>query len=251
MSPDGDAIQSVDFSQENMQSSPEIWMLPGSGAVDNNIGRWDNRREQYDPALQFSRVSPEHAENDRSRGTLRGSLSEAENSERSPLQENQGPRGATFFHDPETVKLVSLFQKVTQPPAAILIGGVRKWRHLQRYLIELANKSPSVLDALLCFVEFLAIEETARWPCRSHDICADRILERHRSARCQIEDLVSNQPEMSNLQREQALATLFLLGWFEVVRDQNGADSLFPRYLAEAIITNKSDWNRHSRQLLL
>lgn len=250
MSPDGDAIQSVDVSQENTQSSPEIWMLPGSGAVDRNIGRRDNQREQYDPALQFSRVSPEHGGNDHSRGPLLGSLSEAENRGRSSRQENQGPRGAAFFHDTETVKLVSLFQKVTQPPAAILIGGVRKWRHLQQYLIELASKSPPVLDALLCFVELLAIEETTRWPGRSRDICADRILERHRSARCQIEDLVSNQPEMSHLQREQALATLFLLGWFEVVRDQNGADSLFPRHLAEAIITNKSDWNRHSRQLL-
>ena len=50
--------------------------------------------------------------------------------------------------------------------------------------------------------------------------------------------------------RDVLLAAIFLLAWFEVVRDQVFDQRLFPGELAGQIITSEGSRNRYSKQLL-
>ncbi|OAQ63669.1 C6 finger domain-containing protein [Pochonia chlamydosporia 170] len=150
----------------------------------------------------------------------------------------------------ESTKLIHLFQKIVQPPAAILIGGIERWRRLQRYLCKLSDQSRAVSSSLLCVVELLMIEDLAAEPGQSRDALIERIMERHADACHEISRKLAKHPDLNPKTREHLLAAVFLLSWFEVIRDQDSQSSLFPRDLAEIIITADTNWNRHSQQLL-
>ncbi|KAH8880513.1 hypothetical protein GQ53DRAFT_703898, partial [Thozetella sp. PMI_491] len=146
--------------------------------------------------------------------------------------------------------LLQLFRKIVQPPAAILIGGFERWRRLQHYLCKLSDQSRAVRSSLLCLIELLVIDETEREQDQGREACMMRILERHAAARAEIEMKLSKHAELKPKTREHLLAAIFLLSWFEVIRDQDTQSMLFPRHLADAVITSDATWSRYSQQLL-
>lgn len=152
--------------------------------------------------------------------------------------------------DPEAEHLLSLFAKIVQPPAAILISGVRNWRRLQDHLVAMSQCSEAVLQALLCVTGLLFIDETSRYSSQNRSMLQSRILERHRLAINGIRELVSERIESDRALYEPLLAAILLLAWYEVVRDQDGHATQFPRELADAVILSDVDWSRASRQLM-
>lgn len=154
--------------------------------------------------------------------------------------------------DPETTHLVSLFQRVVQPPASILIGGVRKWRRLQHYLVDVSTQSDAVLDVLLCAIELLFIDEVSQGRDQDQETCLRGVINRHQSALNTLRTLIdeSSTEPLNQTTHEQHLAALFLLTWFEVMRDQDGDSVPFPRDLADSIILRDAEWSVSSRALL-
>ena len=145
--------------------------------------------------------------------------------------------------------LLHLFKKIHQPPAAILIGGFERWRRLQHYLCKLSEQSRAVNSALMCVIELLMIDEMAMDEGQAREPCMKRILDRHALA-CQEIERKLRKGTLKASSRERLLAAIFLLGWFEVIKDQDSHPSLFPRRLADAVITFNTNWNRYSQQLL-
>ncbi|KAJ5833655.1 C6 finger domain-containing protein [Penicillium riverlandense] len=141
--------------------------------------------------------------------------------------------------------LLKHFEKIVQPPAAILIGGMRKWRCLQRYLIDLGLQNQLFLDSLLCVTELLAADE-------DRGAAIQRSIQRHQSAQGELEAIMTTGYRIDQQERDKLLAALFLLAWFEVIHDHTASnnDGLFPRHLATWIIVNNCDWNKFSLQLL-
>lgn len=146
--------------------------------------------------------------------------------------------------------LFQLFKKIHQPPAAILIGGFERWHRLQHYLCKLSDQSRAVNNSLLCVVQLLMIEDMAKDQGQSREQCMRNILDQHSLACQEVERKLSKKTPPKATTRECLLATIFLLGWFEVIRDQDSHSSLFPRQLADAVITINASWNRYSQQLL-
>lgn len=142
-------------------------------------------------------------------------------------------------------QLLKNFEKIAQPPTAILIGGVRKWRCLQRYLIDLGLQSQLSLDALICVAELLAAGEDRK-------AAIQRSIQRRQSAQEKLEAIMTGGYWIDQEERDKLLAALFLLAWFEVIHDHTTRDSgePFPRHLATWIITKDCDWNPFSLQLL-
>lgn len=144
------------------------------------------------------------------------------------------------------------FEKILQPPASMLMGGTRKWRYLQRYLVNLGAKNELVMSALLCVEELLKHEESS--PCWSDasDGLKRRMTERYNSVRSQAGQCIAQKSDLDQPLREELLAVIFLLAWAQVIRDQDKecAASAFPSRLADVIITSGSEWSWYSRQLL-
>jgi hypothetical protein len=99
-------------------------------------------------------------------------------------------------------------------------------------------------------IELLVLDETAQQPGEERGTCMARVLARHKAARDEIEAKLSKHADIKQKTRDQLLAAIFLLSWFEVIRDQDANCSLFPRDLADLIITSDSTWNRYSQELL-
>ena len=149
--------------------------------------------------------------------------------------------------------LMHLFRRIVQPPAAILIGGTERWRRLQRYLCKLSDQSRAVHNSLLAVIELLLIEDTVRenGGDQEREACMARILKRHADACQELERKVAKHADCKPKTREHLLAAIFLLSWFEVIRDQDSSHStLFPRHIADTIITSDTTWSRQSQQLL-
>lgn len=144
---------------------------------------------------------------------------------------------------------IKFFQQIVQPPAAILIGGLNRWRRLQQYLCKLSDDSRAVHDALMCIVEFLMLDENSNDQC-SRQKAMDRIFERHATACEEIRQKLSKHSGAKAKVKEPMLAAVFLLAWFEVIRDQDARSSIFPQELANTVITDETPWNRYSQQLL-
>ena len=142
--------------------------------------------------------------------------------------------------------LLSYFRRIVQPAAAILVGGVHKWRRLQRYLVRISEQSRAVANALFALIELLATDETNS----SQRGSMAQALEWHESARKEIDFEISRAEDIESKTKDKLLAAVFLLAWFEVIRDQVTDDSLFPIELADRIILSKTDWNAYSKQLL-
>jgi hypothetical protein len=144
-----------------------------------------------------------------------------------------------------------VFGKIMQPPTAMLMGGIKKWRHLQQYLGNLASQNDAVMNALL------GLDRLLEWDSISDSTTPGRQLEDHihnsfKTATRTIEEDISVIPCEKNSNTDGWLAAIFLLAWIQVLRDrvEQGSQSSFPTELADTIITCSYDWNWYSRQLL-
>ncbi|KAL2793650.1 hypothetical protein BJX66DRAFT_338547 [Aspergillus keveii] len=149
-------------------------------------------------------------------------------------------------------QLLRAFQKIVQPPATILIGGQRRWRRVQRYLIGLSGAWAVVRHALLCVNESLHIDEVLTWRGQSREHCTARIEHWHALTCIELEQHLRGSGERAkgSATVEALLAAIVLLAWFEVLHDQDGHSTRFPQRLAELIIVRDHQWNRYSRHLL-
>ncbi|CAK7212832.1 hypothetical protein SBRCBS47491_001598 [Sporothrix bragantina] len=167
--------------------------------------------------------------------------------------------------DVNVAHLMRRFHQIVQPPAAILIGGFERWSRLQHYLCKLGDKSRAVRSALLCLIELLFIDDGEGFEGEregeQRERRMQRILERHATACQEIEAKLGSSDTTDKPSqvlrpktREHLLAAIFLLSWFEVIRDQDSHTRLFPRHLAERVITSATtsaaSWSRYSQQLL-
>lgn len=180
---------------------------------------------------------------------------------REPLQQPQNhssiPRSRHVDDDEilssesQRAQLKQLFQKIAQPPAAVLIGGFKRWRRLQRYFHKMSEQSRAVNSALLCVAELLSMNETCGQGAHERNECMKRILGHHRAACSEIRmKLSKNNSGMKTRTREYMLAAVFLLAWFEVIHDQDANRGLFPGDLADAVIATETTWSRDSQELL-
>jgi hypothetical protein len=146
---------------------------------------------------------------------------------------------------------LKVFGKIMQPPAAMLMGGIKKWQHLQQYLVDLASHNDAVMSALL------GLDKLLEWDSISDSITLrrhlqDQIQNSFNTTTCMIQQDVSLIQCGSSSKMDDWLAAIFLLAWIQVLRDrvEHDIESLFPTELADTIITCSYDWNWYSRQLL-
>ncbi|KAL6243470.1 hypothetical protein RBB50_009462 [Rhinocladiella similis] len=169
-------------------------------------------------------------------------------------QDSSSPQWARNDHirinDAETRHLLSLFQSIVQPPASILIGGLRKWRRLQHYLVRLGCQCNLVFDSLVCVIEFLFIDEISQSAGQSRETRLSCIMDRRQSLVIALRAWVTDTKQPTPSMHEQQLGALFLLAWFEAMRDQDAHSTPFPTDLADAILVKDTDWSRSSRVLL-
>jgi hypothetical protein len=160
--------------------------------------------------------------------------------------------GSDYMNSQRSNFLLNYFKKITQPPASILITGVRKWRRLQSYFTKLSRQHRVVASALFAIIELLAKDgqSVARVDTVDNLNCMSPALKLHEVALEQVEMMMSKEWQKTSTSRDALLASVFLLAWFEVVRDQVHDQKLFPGDLAEQIITSRGPWNRYSKQLL-
>jgi hypothetical protein len=161
--------------------------------------------------------------------------------------------GSDYMNSPRSSFLLNYFAKISQPPASILITGVKKWRRLQRYFTRLSHQHRVVASALFAILEILTKDDQS--VSRADTIDSLNLmgpaLKLHKATRGEVEVMMSAKEWQKSLRaRDALLASIFLLAWFEVVRDQVYDQKLFPGELAEQIITSIGPWNYYSRQLL-
>ncbi|KAM5529916.1 C6 finger domain-containing protein [Fusarium oxysporum f. sp. phaseoli] len=144
-----------------------------------------------------------------------------------------------------------VFGKIMQPPAAMLMGGIKKWGHLQQYLVNLASRNDAVMSALL------GLDKLLEWDGISDSISSSRQLQNHiqnffNTTTSMIQHDISSIQCGRSSKMDDWLAAIFLLAWIHVLRDrvEHDSESLFPTDLADIIITCSHDWNWYSRQLL-
>jgi hypothetical protein len=162
----------------------------------------------------------------------------------SPGSDYMGSKRSTF--------LLYYFSKISQPPASLLITGVGKWRRLQNYFTKLSHQHRAVASALFAIIELLAKNDQSVERADTLDSLnfMGPALKLQDSARKEIELVMSKEWQTCPTTRDALLASIFLLAWFEVVRDQVFDQRLFPGELADQIITSSGKWNRYSVQLL-
>ncbi|KPI40709.1 uncharacterized protein AB675_10823 [Cyphellophora attinorum] len=146
--------------------------------------------------------------------------------------------------------LLDQFRRIAQPPAAILIGGSKKWRRLQQYLCRCSGESRAVENALLCVAELLSTDATSNQEGHHRTDSLRRVEDRHRAACHEIRTKLAKSMEFKAKSLEHLLVAIFLLAWLEVIRDQDAGVSRFPRDLADSIITGHVNWSRSSQELL-
>ncbi|KAH7121680.1 hypothetical protein EDB81DRAFT_609737, partial [Dactylonectria macrodidyma] len=141
------------------------------------------------------------------------------------------------------------FKKIMQPPAAMLMGGIKRWRRLQAYLLGLGSKNSTVRETLLCLEDVLAHDDRQQTTGSAAD--AGRNSERYEAARDQVIKVTSVE-KLSDQELDEMLAALYLLAWIQVIRPRGPqySDSMFPSEQADVIIGSDCKWNWYSRQLL-
>ncbi|KAL6251286.1 hypothetical protein RBB50_001494 [Rhinocladiella similis] len=142
------------------------------------------------------------------------------------------------------------FLKFVQPPAAILIGGAKRWRRLQEYLCKVSEQNRAVQNALFCVVGLLSIDETVKERGSAREERMRRIRDRHQQACDNVMTMLAGPLEPESKTTEHLLAAIFLLAWFEVIRDMEDSNCLFPRDLAHSVISSRMMWSRVSQELL-
>ncbi|CAJ0551523.1 Ff.00g114530.m01.CDS01 [Fusarium sp. VM40] len=152
---------------------------------------------------------------------------------------------------PENKPPLRIFGKIMQPPTAMLMGGIKKWRHLQQYLRNLASHNDTVMNALL------GLDRLLEWDNISGSTAPKRQLQDHIHSSFNIttrtiQEDISLSPCDINSNMDDWLAAIFLLAWIQVLRDrvEHDSESPFPTELTNTIITCSYDWNWYSRQLL-
>ena len=161
--------------------------------------------------------------------------------------------GSDYMNSPRSIFLLNYFGQISQPPASILITGVRKWRRLQRHFTRLSHQHRVVASALFAILELLTKDDQSVGRADTIDSLnlMSPALRLHEAAGGEVEVMMSAKEWRKSLRaRDALLASIFLLAWFEVVRDQVYDQILFPGDLAEQIITSSGPWNCYSRQLL-
>ena len=106
--------------------------------------------------------------------------------------------------------------------------------------MRLAEQHQAVASALNALLELLALDETTQQPDLNGKRSMSAALSWHNAARDEIALQMSRHQDIN--QKDQLLASIFLLAWFEVIRDQVSDQSLFPRELADRIITEDATW---------
>lgn len=162
------------------------------------------------------------------------------------------PAQSTGHDDGEVSSSFPAFKSIRQPSAAMLMGGFKKWRHLQTYLLHLSSEPGVVRDALLCLEDILSHELGIQSPTNSDkDITSDA---RFQHAKDHLIQVCGKEEELSSKDLENLLAALYLLAWVEVIRlkqPERTEETTFPSEQADMIIVQSDcKWNRYSRQLL-
>jgi hypothetical protein len=67
--------------------------------------------------------------------------------------------GSDYMNSSRSNFLLNYFGKISQPPASILITGVKKWRRLQRHLTRLSKQHRVGASALFAIIELLAKDD--------------------------------------------------------------------------------------------
>lgn len=160
--------------------------------------------------------------------------------------------GLELLHGGRSKYLLSYFMQVTQPPASILITGLKKWRRLQSYFIKMARQHKTVAIALFSLIELLAKDDMThpRQDNFLHSNSMQPALTLRDAAQKEIESEVAKEAGNLEKSKDALLATIFLLAWFEIIRDQVVDETLFPGHLADRIIASGGKWNTYSKRLL-
>ncbi|TPX18560.1 uncharacterized protein E0L32_002417 [Thyridium curvatum] len=145
---------------------------------------------------------------------------------------------------------LAMFKQIMQPPAAMLMGGIRRWRHLQEYLLGLGSKNSAIMNALLCLEAVLAQDDEDQAPASPRT--RERIADRYETARMYVIKKTSLAAGISGQESDELLALVYLLAWIRVIYDRGTElnEYSFPSEHAEIIITSNCKWNWYSRQLL-
>lgn len=138
-----------------------------------------------------------------------------------------------------------------QPPGAMLMGGIKKWKYLQRYLMTLPSLNEAVMTALWCLDTLLERDGISDSALSSHHF-QTQIQNSFNTTTYLIQQDLYLLQSSTSLKIDYCLAALFLLAWTQILCDRVEHDSefLFPTDLADIIITCSHDWNWYSRQLL-
>ncbi|KAI8940566.1 hypothetical protein NX059_004243 [Plenodomus lindquistii] len=138
-----------------------------------------------------------------------------------------------------------------QPPAAMLTGGTRRWRNLQKYLLNLGSHNQAVMAALI------SLDKLLEWGDLNVSTGPALELQENITASFKfVTQTISDNLFSGSLQEDDIMdrwiAAIFLLAWIQVLRDrmEQDSESLFPSELADTIITSSHDWNWYSLQLL-
>ncbi|KAL2203667.1 hypothetical protein CC79DRAFT_1069335 [Sarocladium strictum] len=148
-------------------------------------------------------------------------------------------------------RLVEAFAKIIHPPGGILLGGVRRWRRLQRHCTQLSKKDVAVRNALLCVGELFY--SSMEIPSGLLQESEDAIRRRHATATNEIRRRLTAARDSISETGDALLTAVFLLAWFHVLKDrglETSADLAFPAEDASTIITSQTPWNWYSKQIL-
>ncbi|KAF4472183.1 C6 finger domain-containing [Fusarium albosuccineum] len=155
-------------------------------------------------------------------------------------------------HQDDRSDNLAMFGNIMQPPAAMLMGGIRRWRYLQRYLLSLGTKNSAVMNALLCLEEVLSCDDPEAYDQASDSDSANQIAERYEAAKNQVIQRTAEKHSLEEQEMNELLAAVFLLAWIQVIRDRGmeRSECAFPCDQADMIISSTCNWNWYSRQLL-
>lgn len=167
----------------------------------------------------------------------------------SPETGSKSPVDYSTVHPIQWTDHLITFKKIMQPPAAMLMGGIRRWRRLQAYLLSLGSKNSTVRDTLLCLEDVLARDDCDQRMGSATD--ADRISERYETVRDQVIKATAVE-KLGDQELDEMLAVLYLLAWIQVIRPRGPqcSESMFPSEQADIVIGSACKWNWYSRQLL-
>ncbi|KAH7144582.1 hypothetical protein B0J13DRAFT_47535 [Dactylonectria estremocensis] len=221
---------------ENTKSQAASSYITTSGEDWGSVAHLERERDSPDPWIPISTVAET-------------SLLEAGLVRCSPKTGWKSPDDSPTEHPMQWTDRLITFKKIMQPPAAMLMGGIKRWRRLQAYLLNIGSKNSTVRDTLLCLEDVLAHDDYDQTMGSARD--ARRISERYEAARDQAIKATSVE-KLGDQELDEMLAVLYLLAWIQVIRPRGpqSSNSMFPSEQADIVIGSACKWNWYSRQLL-